>query len=198
MKEVPYNGDLHTDIDTLNRDYNVKKDFAFKFGISFISAAIIEGIAFKCGVPLTTELLLPLGGATLGYSAISSTIGTFISNKKHKKELRKANHNTTILCSDLAKEDTIIDKDAFEDAEIIKEVTKSTTKTDEGTILSKEEKVIKYFYLLDNNDQVAVLKQIRKTVKEQGSTSTNTKLELLEEEDLKDKELPVRKTLIRK
>lgn len=198
MKEVPYNGDLHTDIDTLNRDYNVKKDFAFKFGISFISAAIIEGIAFICGVPLTTELLLPLGGATLGYSAISSTIETFISNKKYKKELRKANHNTTILCSDLAKEDTIIDKDALEDAEIIKEVTKSTTKTDEGTILSKEEKVIKYFYLLDNNDQVAVLKQIRKTVKEQGSTSTNTKLELLEEEDLKDKELPVRKTLIRK
>lgn len=198
MKEVPYNGDLHTDIDTLNRDYNVKKDFAFKFGISFISAAIIEGIAFKCGVPLTTELLLPLGGATLGYSAISSTIETFISNKKYKKELRKAKHNTTILCSDLTKEDTIIDTDALEDAEIIKEVTKSTTKTDEGTILSKEEKVIKYFYLLDNNDQVAVLKQIRKTVKEQGSTSTNTKLELLEEEDLKDKELPVRKTLIRK
>lgn len=198
MKEVPYNGDLHTDIDTLNRDYDVKKDFAFKFCISFISAAIIEGIAFKCGVPLTTELLLPLGGATLGYSAISSTIETFISNKKYKKELRKAKHNTTILCSDLTKEDTIIDTDALEDAEIIKEVTKSTTKTDEGTILSKEEKVIKYFYLLDNNDQVAVLKQIRKTVKEQGSTSTNTKLELLEEEDLKDKELPVRKTLIRK
>lgn len=198
MKEVPYNGDLHTDIDTLNRDYDVKKDFAFKFCISFISAAIIEVIAFKCGVPLTTELLLPLGGATLGYSAISSTIETFISNKKYKKELRKAKHNTTILCSDLTKEDTIIDTDALEDAEIIKEVTKSTTKTDEGTILSKEEKVIKYFYLLDNNDQVAVLKQIRKTVKEQGSTSTNTKLELLEEEDLKDKELPVRKTLIRK
>lgn len=65
-------------------------------------------------------------------------------------------------------------------------------------ILSKEEKIIRYFYLLDKDDQVAVLRQICKKIKKDKVILSTSKLELFEEKDLQEKELPVRKTLIRK
>lgn len=198
MKEVIYDGNLNDDIDTLNRDYNAKKEFILRFGLDIAFISIIEIAAVKYGIFAAPETLLPLFGIVTGVSGISSGVSVFINNKRYKKELRKANHNTSLLCLELAKENTVIDKVALEDCEVVEEVTKSSTRSDDGSSLSKIKKVVNYFYLLDSNDQIAVLRQIKETIKEQKSTSTNTRLELLEEEDLKDKELPVRKTLIRK
>ena len=118
--------------------------------------------------------------------------------KKYKRKLRKAKQSASDLQQELAKENTIINIKSLEDAEVIEEVTKSTTQNDEGKILSKEEKIIRYFYLLDKDDQVAVLRQISKKIKKDKVILSTSKLELFEEKDLQEKELPVRKTLIRK
>ena len=67
-----------------------------------------------------------------------------------------------------------------------------------GEIEIEEEKIIRYFYLLDKDDQVAVLRQICKKIKKDKVILSTSKLELFEEKDLQEKELPVRKTLIRK
>ncbi len=198
MKEVIYDGNLNDDIDTLNRNYNTKKEFILKFGLNVIFFSIAEIIAIKCGIIATPETLLPLFGVVTSVSCIDPGISVFVNNKKYKKELKKAKHNVSHLCSELAKENTIIEKEALEDCEVIEKITKSSTRSDDYSSLSKIEKVVDYFYLLDSNDQIAVLRQIKETIKHQKSTSTNTRLELLEEDDLKDKELPVRKTLIRK
>ena len=124
--------------------------------------------------------------------------GGLVRGQKYKIKLRKAKQSASDLQQELAKENTIINIKSLEDAEVIEEVTKSTTQNDEGKILSKEEKIIRYFYLLDKDDQVAVLRQISKKIKKDKVILSTSKLELFEEKDLQEKELPVRKTLIRK
>lgn len=199
MKKVVYDGDLNDDIDTLNRDYNTKKEFILKFGLNVILFSIAEIIAIKCGIIATPETLLPPFCVVTSVSCIDSGISVFINNKKYKRELKKAKHNVSHLCSELAKENTIMEREDLEDCEVIEEITKSSTRSDDGSSLSKIEKVVNYFYLLDSNDQIAVLRQIKETIKHQKSTYTNTRLELLEEDDLKDKGLPIQiKTLIKK
>lgn len=199
MKKVVYDGDLNDDIDTLNRDYNTKKEFILKFGLNVILFSIAEIIAIKCGIIATPETLLPPFCVVTSVSCIDSGISVFINNKKYKRELKKAKHNVSHLCSELAKENTIMEREDLEDCEVIEEITKSSTRSDDGSSLSKIEKVVNYFYLLDSNDQIAVLRQIKETIKHQKSASTNTRLELLEEDDLKDKGLPIQiKTLIKK
>ena len=51
---------------------------------------------------------------------------------------------------------------------------------------SKEEKIIRYFYLLDKEDQVAVLRQICKKIKKDKVILSTSKLELFEEKDYSD------------
>ena len=198
MKEVKYNSDLNNDIDVLNTKNNAKNDAILGFGISIGIFGLIEIIAFNLGFQYTPEIILPAIITMVGTGGIVSAITGNISNKKYKTKLRKAKQSAFDLQQELAKENTIINIKSLEDAEVIEEVTKSTTQNDEGKILSKEEKIIRYFYLLDKDDQVAVLRQICKKIKKDKVILSTSKLELFEEKDLQEKELPVRKTLIRK
>ena len=198
MKEVKYNSDLNNDIDVLNTKNNAKNDAILGFGISIGIFGLIEIIAFNLGFQYTPEIILPSIITMVGTGGIVSAITGNISNKKYKRKLRKAKQSASDLQQELAKENTIINIKSLEDAEVIEEVTKSTTQNDEGKILSKEEKIIRYFYLLDKDDQVTVLRQICKKIKKDKVILSTSKLELFEEKDLQEKELPVRKTLIRK
>ena len=157
MKEVKYNSDLNNDIDVLNTKNNAKNDAILGFGISIGIFGLIEIIAFNLGFQYTTEIILPAIITMVSTGGIVSAIKGNISNKKYKRKLRKAKQSASDLQQELAKENTIINIKSLEDAEVIEEVTKSTTQNDEGKILSKEEKIIRYFYLLDKDDQVAVL-----------------------------------------
>ena len=58
--------------------------------------------------------------------------------------------------------------------------------------------IIKYFYLLDCDDQITVLKQIAHAEKFRKNEKEQFELYLLEENDMKDIEFPVLKTLQRK
>ena len=165
MKEVKYNSDLNNDIDVLNTKNNSKNDAILGFGISIGIFGLIEIIAFNLGFQYTPEIILPAIITMVGTGGIVSAITGNISNKKYKTKLRKAKQSVSDLQQELAKENTIINIKSLEDAEVIEEVTKSTTQNDEGKILSKEEKIIRYFYLLDKDDQVAVLRQISKKIK---------------------------------
>lgn len=198
MKEVKYNSDLNNDIDVLNTKNNAKNDAILGFGINIGIFGLIEIIAFNLGFQYTPEIILPAIITMVGTGSIVSAITGNISNKKYKRKLRKAKQRTSDLQRELAKENTIINIKSLEDAEVIEEVTKSATQNDEGKILSKEEKIIRYFYLLDKDDQVAVLRQISKKIKKDKVILSTSKLELFEEKDLQEKELPVRKKLIRK
>ena len=64
--------------------------------------------------------------------------------------------------------------------------------------LAKENTIINIKSLEDADVQVAVLRQISKKIKKDKVILSTSKLELFEEKDLQEKELPVRKTLIRK
>ena len=180
MKEVKYNGDLIADIDTLNSKNNSLKAAVISLGGSLGAFIIALEIAFNCGVGLV------------------SATAAFISNRKYKKRFRKSKHNIVGLQQELKGKDVILDRDAIKDAEIIEEVTKSTTKNDEGRVISKAEKIVRFLYLLDSEDQIKVLRLINESIKEYKATSTSTTLELMEENDLQGVELPVQKKLIRK
>lgn len=198
MKEVKYNGDLIADINTLNSKNNLLNVAIISLCGSLSAFIIALGIAVNCGIVITPEMFLPMAGTIFGTSGLVSATAASISNRKYKKKLRKAKHNVSLLQQELKKEDTIIERDAVKDAEVIEQTTKSTTKSDEGTVLSKKEKIISFFYLLDKDDQIKVLRQIQENIKKYKTTSTSTTLELMEENDLQDIELPVQKKLIRK
>lgn len=198
MKEVKYNGDLIADINTLNSKNNLLNVAIISLCGSLSTFIIALGIAVNCGIVITPEMFLPMAGTIFGTSGLVSATAASISNRKYKKKLRKAKHNVSLLQQELKKEDTIIERDAVKDAEVIEQTTKSTTKSDEGTVLSKKEKIISFFYLLDKDDQIKVLRQIQENIKKYKTTSTSTTLELMEENDLQDIELPVQKKLIRK
>lgn len=198
MKEVKYNGDLIADINTLNSKNNLLNVAIISLCGSLSAFIIALGIAVNYGIVIAPEMVLPMAGTIFGTSGLVSATAASISNRKYKKKLRKAKHNVSLLQQELKKEDTIIERDAVKDAEVIEQTTKSTTKSDEGTVLSKKEKIISFFYLLDKDDQIKVLRQIQENIKKHKTTSTSTTLELMEENDLHDIELPVQKKLIRK
>lgn len=198
MKEVKYNSDLNNDIDVLNTKNNAKNDAILGFGISIGIFGLIEIIAFNLGFQYTPEIILPAIITMVGTGGIVSATAAFISNRKYKKRFRKSKHNIVGLQQELKGKDVILDRDAIKDAEIIEEVTKSTTKNDEGRVISKAEKIVRFLYLLDSEDQIKVLRLINESIKEYKATSTSTTLELMEENDLQGVELPVQKKLIRK
>ena len=198
MKEVKYNGDLIADIDTLNSKNNSLKAAVISLGGSLGAFIIALEIAFNCGVGFAPEMMLPAAGTIFGTSGLLSATAAFISNRKYKKRFRKSKHNIVGLQQELKGKDVILDRDAIKDAEIIEEVTKSTTKNDEGRVISKAEKIVRFLYLLDSEDQIKVLRLINESTKEYKATSTSTTLELMEENDLQGVELPVQKKLIRK
>ena len=198
MKEVKYNGDLIADIDTLNSKNNSLKAAVISLGGSLGAFIIALEIAFNCGVGFAPEMMLPAAGTIFGTSGLVSATAAFISNRKYKKRFRKSKHNIVGLQQELMGKDVILDRDAIKDAEIIEEVTKSTTKNDEGRVISKAEKIVRFLYLLDSEDQIKVLRLINESIKEYKATSTSTTLELMEENDLQGVELPVQKKLIRK
>ena len=93
---------------------------------------------------------------------------------------------------------TIEKKERIVDSEMTEEVTKSVTSGDKGEVLSKKEIITKYFYLLDKDDKIKVLKQIEEYIKSNKKKTSSISLDLLEDDDLKKHELPVYKTLIKK
>lgn len=199
MKDIPYNGDLSKDIYYLDNPFNVKEETIFKGIFNFSILTIVGLFAFSFGViPFNLISLLIYIAGCLGVNTLYTIIDITKKKRNMKLKFAKANSNINSLVESLDRNNISISKEKIIDAEISEKVTNSKTKDDNGIVLSKEKKIVEYFYLLDNNDKIQVLKQIKRNITSNKSNINCVSLALLEDKDLEGKELPVRKTLIMK
>ena len=199
MKDIPYNGDLSKDIYYLDNPFNVKEEAIFKGIFNFSILTIVGLFAFSFGViPFNLISLLIYIAGCLGVNTLYTIIAVTKKKRNIKSKMSKANSNINSLVESLDRNNISTSKEKIIDAEISEKVTNSKTKDDNGIVLSKEKKIVEYFYLLDNNDKIQVLKQIKRNITSNKSKINCVSLALLEDKDLEGKELPVRKTLIMK
>lgn len=199
MKDIPYNGDLSKDIYYLDNPFSLKEEAIISSIFNFGFLAIVGLFAHSFGIISfnLSSLLIYIAGC-LGVNALYTIIAVTKKKRNIKSKLSKANSNINSLVESLDRNNITISKEKIIDAEIKEKVTKSKTKDDNGNLLSKENKIIEYFYLLDNNDKIQVLKQIKRSITSNKSKINFVSLALLEDKDLEGKELPVRKTLVTK
>ena len=184
MKEYFYNGDVKKDLKSINKKFDIK---------SFGKTIIVEFfIIFLFGSGLRLAGFI---GDILGYvvSILGISIGASIINGSEcaKEESKLALDRLENLCSDINfdQDDISLSMTKIKECITIEKKEKVLENMDSSIpVMSEEEKIVNYFYLLDKKDQIQVLKQIKDEV---------LVLYLLEEEDIKREniEMPVEKKL---
>lgn len=197
MKDIKYNGNLLEDIIDADNKFNLK-DFLSISSIVFVVLAIfiniylfgLNAISFSIG-----NLFISTG--SLFGIHVLGTLGTYLyKNITISRKGKDASRRLNVLAHDMSVvNDATITKDNIVDAQIDQVYSESRTTGDDGKLISKEEKLTRYFYLLDKEDKIRVLKEIRKIIKERKNTIESSELKLLEDNDIDYKNLPVKKTL---
>lgn len=190
MKEYKYFGDLHKDIKKFKRNNNFNwKKFGFLSIILLIASILAGGI-----------VTLILGKVTS--SIIGSITGVYIFNTiKNIKESKKpdlyAKEKVINLYRKINDEysDYIYDYDVEKKIKKCISVKKNNKIVEEtntiNSVMSNEEKIVRYFYLLDPEDKLQVLRQIK---------DEYTKVYSLDNNDIKREnlEIPVQKIFKKK
>lgn len=198
MKDIENNNcDLEKEIDNYNEKFDHKNEVRSQLLIGSCALAIALGGVFGLDI-LDFNLANFAWTAGISIGVLGSTSAVYLAQKKKNIETRnnEADYNMECVINNLDKNGLTTDKDRVK--ETITEVdtiTQSNTRNSSNEIMSKEEKIIKYFYLLDSEDQIRVLKQISLATTKDGESQNKHSLSLMEEEDLKDVEIPVYKTL---
>ena len=195
MKNCYYDGDLQEDIKLINEKQNFNwKKFGVLMGISVIAASIGCGIVALIFGKITT--------ATIGSFIGILTVNTFKNIKQSKKDNFYEERKLINLYNEINDEcsNKISDelaKSKIKDCIVQTQKIMDIKKDSNNKVISKTEKVIKYFYLLDPSDKIKVLKQINEIIKSNGEKEENIDLYLLEADDIKEEinEMPVEKTL---
>ena len=191
MKNYYYNGDLQEDIKLIKK----KSTFNWKMFV-FFSAMSAFAAVVGCGI-----VALFIGEVTS--SIIGSYIGIMIVNTyKNIKESKENIAYEESQLVDLYKQlhdnsskpiSEELAKSRMKDC-IIQTIKVNDVRRDSNNkVVSKTNKIIKYFYLLDASDKIQVLKQIKEVINTGADKTENIDLYLLEEQDIK--EIPVEKTL---
>lgn len=198
MKDIENNNcDLEKEIDNYNEKFDHKSEVRSQLLIGGCALAIALGGIFGLDI-LDFNLANFAWTAGISIGVLGSTSAVYLAQKKKNVETRnnEADYNMECVINNLDKNGLTTDKNKVK--ETITEVdtiTQSNTRNSSNEIMSKEEKIIKYFYLLDSEDQIRVLKQISLATTKDGESQNKHSLSLMEEEDLKDIEIPVYKTL---
>ena len=192
MKNILYDGNLEDDIYYLDNKFSFKKEFVFLTLIYILVAGVFDVVC------INLESILISSGIELFCGTIINLTTTLKRLNTYKKNANNAKRNVSSLINELENNNISVTKERIVDSEMTEEVTKSVTSGDKGEVLSKKEIITKYFYLLDNDDKIKVLKQIEEYIKSNKKKTSSISLDLLEDDDLKKHELPVYKTLIKK
>lgn len=189
MKEIKYNGNFKKSIDDANSDFNFSYEFGSRllniFSVNvllIISVLLINLISFS----LSNLLKIFLVCAAV---EIPLEIGfTLYTKKRYINDKKMADKNLDEVIESLNQNEISVEKEQLQEALLLSEETKKVDIDDEELV-----KIIYYFYLLDKNEQLQVLKEIRKVISE--NEQYEEQLFLLEPNEIKSIEIPVEKTL---
>ncbi len=199
MKDIKYNSDLSEDIYNLNNN-NVSHISLLSIQmLILILQMMISALIFNIfSIPTNIISIISFVVGTIVFNFASITIIKAQMKDRLNKINRKSNSNINTLINTLDNNGLSTSKEKIMDCTICEELTSSRTINEDNDVISTEDKIIRYFYLLDNNDKIRVLKQIKREIISDKTKINSNSLSLLEDKDLEGRELPVRKTLVLK
>ena len=177
MKDYNYQGILDKDIEVSKKKFDYKTFLNYNIS-SIIIVSILTILTINLGMPLSVIMFF------IGIFAITEPLFIFKTIKKSKEDSKEAT-NKLIELYESINMDKNIDKKISETR--MKECVFEKKKTEQTK--DKAENIITYFYLLDKQDQIQVLKQIVTILKFWGKEFTETRLYLLEEEDIENEKI---------
>lgn len=194
MKNCYYDGDLQKDINIIKESsFDIKK---------FLVLTLMSVIAAIIGCGIVSLIIGKITTATIGSFIGILTVNTFKNANQSKKEkfleerkLINLYNEINDECSNKLSDE--LAKSKIKDCIVQTQKISDVKRDSKNKIISKTEKIIKYFYLLDPTDKIKVLKQINEVIKVNGEKEENINLYLLEAADIKEEidEIPVEKTL---
>lgn len=201
MIEVDYNKDLESNIETANSEFD-SSDVHRK--VAPFAVIAVASVAAMFGFDIIPADALNIACAIGGFSVLY-TGGTYIANtiskRQHFKNVENIENDLSNLASKLNNDLSVnVTKENLKEAISVDiESTQTRREVYESNTTSNIEKIVKYFYLLDESDQIRVLEQIA-TDKNNNNVIEDTEYEtfMLEEKDLIGHKYPVRKMLCRK
>lgn len=187
MKEYKYNGDLNEDIKKSKQKFDIKT-FLTYICISLGSVGLTWGICYLIFHSVSV-------GALAGWFTGYSICNVFKTINESKKSAKKYQMKTTELYEDinLNYSNRALSMKRMKECISLQKSEKIIKDYNSNNIsLTDEEKIVTYFYLLDPQEQIQVLRQVKDEVNNWEST-----IYLLEEEDIKREniEIPVERTL---
>lgn len=180
MKEINFEGDLKKYIDNSNPHFKEKV------------VALLEGCDYSVWWLIIQLMMIFSSSGSFQLLAISVNIYFILFNSlfcyDYNIQLKKNESNQQLkkLIESLKGENVIVDPESFQRAvELKKEVFKS---------ISNQREIVRYFALLDKEEQIQILKYVRTQFYGfSGDNVVNDQLFLLEEEDMKDVSIPFRR-----
>lgn len=193
MKNYIYKGDLEEDI----------KNAGKKFNLTMFLKCLIKAIPTACIAIVFCFIFSTLDiPAIIGCYVFSAMYHIVYNNLTIKRERENAEHRLDKFAEEFNLD---LHGNTFEKTKIksnikdsIVDSQKSQVKIKEDGITTYEkEKTTTYFYLLDRDEQIQVLRQIRSTIVDGDKKTKSRKLCLLEPADIEKEniEIPVQKTI---
>ena len=199
MKNYNYNGDLEEDIKISNKKFNIKKFFSSmrsNFILHFIVVLPISILLYFTKILVNyvnniTSLFCVCLGCSIGRGIVDGFID---GREKAKNDAEIALNKIADLYEDinLNFSNRALSMARMKECVVLQKNERVIEDTNTNNIiLTQEEKLVTYFYLLDPNDKVQVLRQIKDEI------SKDSTVYLLEEEDIKREniEVPVEKLM---
>lgn len=199
MKDIKYNSDLSEDIYNLNNNNVSHISLLSSQYLILLLQMLISALIFNIfSIPTNIISIISFVVGNIVFNFASAFIIKARMKDKLNKINRRSNSNINNLINTLANNGLSTSKEKLIDCTICEELTSSRTTNEDNEVINTEDKIIRYFYLLDNNDKIRVLKQIKREIISNKTKINSNSLSLLEDKDLEGKELPVRKTLVLK
>ena len=183
MKEVSYNNVLGKDIGKSK----IKGDFLSNAGLFFgvCSLLLVQILGVYKIIEFGGVISIPFFCGFYGVVASLAGIKTYI-NKKNKQA---AMESLTKLENDLKAEGVKVSIANLQKA-IVTEHKRELKETNRKGEVSNVEEIIKRYYMLDEQQQIQVLQQTLTQYRSETTNKDTMQLQLLEDEDLKNIELP--------
>ena len=199
MKDIKYDSDLNTDIHFLNEDFPKLRRKSLKNG--FISSSTFTIIMTIYILITNMELTLT---TSIAYFVINCLLGCsnfIISGKRFEDVIKLGKLISEVkvaeLIQELSENNVEISKENLMNCEINnkREFNLVDIKDNELAVCVIE---TNSFYLLDNQEKIRVLKQIRKTLLDGRDNPSEVTLHLLEDHEVEKEEIPFKKKLTKK
>lgn len=191
MKEIKYNGNLEEDIKAVSKDEVETQKFSsnvFKI-LSLVCTSLVVFVVIGSNVPVLIGSLICVGTVTIfGY------LNNIVS-KIMKENVNTTNGRLHELNLQLKDNDIVLSKLEIEKKVEINNERKIYRDKDNDEVQRTYQAIVKYLSFLDTNKKIQILKYVKTLIIDEKLNKEDNRYYLLEEEDKKNLDKSLKKTL---